>query len=68
MITEPSLLLADEPTGQLDRNSAEAGTDELLNLNADSKTALIFATHNQDLVNRLPIVYRFDRGALSANN
>ena len=64
MITQPSILLADEPTGQLDRNSAEAVTNELLNLNADGKTALIFATHDQDLVNRLPIVYKLDRGEL----
>ena len=65
MITRPSILLADEPTGQLDRESAEAVTDELLNLNADSNTALIFATHDQDLVNRLPIVYKLDGGKLS---
>ena len=64
MITQPSILLADEPTGQLDRNSAEAVTNELLSLNADGKTALIFATHDQDLVNRLPIVYKLDGGEL----
>jgi len=64
MISEPSVILADEPTGQLDRNSAEAVTDELLNLNADNQTALIFATHDQDLVSRLPLVYRLDSGRL----
>lgn len=65
MITQPSIILADEPTGQLDKNSAEAITDELLNLNADSDTALIFATHDQDLVSRLPIIYKLDGGSLS---
>ena len=65
MITQPSIILADEPTGQLDRNSAEAVTTELLNLSADNRTALIFATHDQDLVSRLPEVYRIDGGLLN---
>ena len=65
MITQPSIILADEPTGQLDRNSAEAVTTELLSLSADNQTALIFATHDQDLVSRLPKVYRIDRGLLT---
>ena len=65
MITQPSIILADEPTGQLDRNSAEAVTNELLNLSADNQTALIFATHDQDLVSRLPEVYRIDAGTLN---
>ena len=64
MITQPSIILADEPTGQLDRNSAEAVTTELLNLSADNQTALIFATHDQDLVSRLPEVYKIDGGRL----
>ncbi len=66
MITQPSIILADEPTGQLDRNSAEAVTTELLNLSADNRTALIFATHDQDLVSRLPEVYRIDGGLLTS--
>ena len=66
MITQPSIILADEPTGQLDRNSAEAVTTELLSLSADNQTALIFATHDQDLVSRLPQVYRIDGGLLTS--
>ena len=65
MITRPSILLADEPTGQLDKRSAEAVTDELLQLNTEGKTVLIFATHDQDLVSRLPMVYTLDAGKLS---
>ena len=65
MITQPSIILADEPTGQLDRNSAEAVTTALLNLSADNRTALIFATHDQDLVSRLPEVYRIAGGKLN---
>ena len=65
MITQPSIILADEPTGQLDRNSAEVVTTALLSLSADNRTALIFATHDQDLVSRLPEVYRIDNGRLN---
>ena len=64
MIIQPSIILADEPTGQLDRRSAEFVTDELLSLNADSRTALVFATHDKDLVSRLPKVYQLDGGEL----
>ena len=65
MITRPSIILADEPTGQLDRQNAESVSTELMNLNADSQTALIFATHDQALVSLLPKVYRLDGGRLS---
>ena len=46
LINRPSVLLADEPTGNLDERTAEAVMDLLLQVCRDSRTALILVTHN----------------------
>jgi len=45
----PKLLLADEPTGNLDESSATAVTEMLFSLNAELGTTLVIATHNPEL-------------------
>lgn len=54
LICEPSLLLCDEPTGSLDRDSAEAVASLLLDLHAKQKTILVVVTHNLELAARFP--------------
>jgi ABC-type lipoprotein export system ATPase subunit len=49
LINQPRLLLADEPTGALDRAAAEGLSRLLLELNAEEKVTLILATHALDL-------------------
>ncbi len=49
----PSLLLADEPTGNLDPNTAEGVFDELLRLVRGSGLAAVIATHNPELARRM---------------
>ncbi|HOM25397.1 MAG TPA: cell division ATP-binding protein FtsE, partial [Thermosynergistes sp.] len=49
VVKSPSLLIADEPTGNLDANTAEGIMDILLSINA-SGTTVIMATHNQYIV------------------
>lgn len=46
LVNEPRLLLADEPTGNLDERTGEAVIDVLLGLCASTRTALILVTHN----------------------
>ncbi len=53
LINEPKLLLADEPTGALDRVSAENLTELLLELNREEGVALIVITHAQSLAERM---------------
>ena len=49
LLMHPSLVLADEPTGNLDRRTADAVTDLLLNLQSDSGVILITVTHSETL-------------------
>ena len=54
LINRPALLLADEPTGNLDRSTAEAVGSLLLDLNREQNTLLICVTHSIELANRFP--------------
>jgi predicted ABC-type transport system involved in lysophospholipase L1 biosynthesis ATPase subunit len=53
LINEPRLLLADEPTGSLDGESAQQLGDLLLEVHAEQGTALIVVTHSDQLAERL---------------
>jgi lipoprotein-releasing system ATP-binding protein len=52
LIRKPQLLLCDEPTGNLDRESARAVADLLLELHAAQQTILVIVTHSADLAAR----------------
>ena len=53
LINEPRLILADEPTGALDRSTADSLTELLLELNRESNTAMIVVTHALTLADRM---------------
>jgi len=48
-ITEPKILFADEPTGNLDEDNAKQVVDLLFGINGESKTTLVLITHNVEL-------------------
>ncbi len=54
MVLEPSLLLADEPTGNLDRSTGEAIHQLFLELNRERGSTLLVVTHNPDLAVLMP--------------
>jgi lipoprotein-releasing system ATP-binding protein len=54
MVLEPSLLLADEPTGNLDRTTGEAIHELFLGLNKERGSTLLVVTHNPDLARLMP--------------
>lgn len=63
LIRNPSLLLCDEPTGNLDRTSADAVAQLLLDLHGARKTMLIVVTHSPLLAEKFPVRYEMvDRG------
>ena len=49
LVREPTLLLADEPTGNLDRTTARSITELLLELQAERNTILVVVTHSAAL-------------------
>lgn len=53
LINEPKLVLADEPTGNLDANSAESIYQLIKTLNSELGTAFVVVTHDQNLANKL---------------
>lgn len=65
VVTEPGIILADEPTGNLDEHTAEQVFDLLLSLNRDLGTALVVVTHDQALAARMQDRYRLWEGVLS---
>jgi lipoprotein-releasing system ATP-binding protein len=64
LIRDPVMLLCDEPTGNLDRASAEAVANLLLELHARRRTILVVVTHSAALAGRFPIRYDMDAGRL----
>ena len=64
LITQPTLVLCDEPTGNLDRTSADAVASLLLDLHAAHKTILVVATHSAALADRFPVRYEMADGRL----
>ena len=58
LVTKPHLLLCDEPTGNLDHQSAEVVASLLLELHREQQTILIVVTHSAELAARMPIRYQ----------
>ncbi len=66
LVTRPRLVLADEPTGNLDGANADAVFQLLLDLNREAGTALIVVTHDLNRAARMERVLKLERGQLLA--
>ena len=64
LINQPRLLLADEPTGSLDRASAENLRDLLVEVNRDEGVALVVVTHSMELASNFGRIFEMDDGSL----
>ena len=53
LVTEPKLLLADEPTGNLDEQSAQSVLEQMLTLVAETNTALMVVTHSRNVAAKM---------------
>jgi ABC-type lipoprotein export system ATPase subunit len=67
LATHPRLILADEPTGQLDHSTARHLFDVLLGSLALSDTALVVATHDQTVAKRMDTVWSMRHGRLETS-
>ena len=65
LIHKPLLLLADEPTGNLDRKSAQSIGELLIEMHQQEKTMLIVVTHSPDLARTLPQQMEMQDGTLA---
>ena len=65
LIRNPILLLADEPTGNLDEATASSIANLLFELHNENRTILLTVTHSADLGARFPIGFRMHNGILA---
>jgi lipoprotein-releasing system ATP-binding protein len=68
LVTGPAIVLADEPTGNLDGGNAEAVFALMLELNRELQTSLIVVTHDRRLASRMDRILELDRGHLVEKN
>ena len=62
LVAQPQVVLADEPTGNLDPKTSEVIWDLFLRLQAERKLAFVIATHNHDLARKADRGYRLVEG------
>ena len=67
LVTQPRIVLADEPTGNLDGANAESVFALMLELNRERATSLIVVTHDLKLAARMERIYELQRGTLIAH-
>ncbi len=64
MVTQPQCILADEPTGNLDRHTAHAVFDLLLEMNQSQQVSLVVVTHDIELASKMRRQYKLVDGKL----
>lgn len=65
IVTDPRILVADEPTGDLDRQSADEILDLLVRLNKEFHKTILMVTHDPAAAGRAAIIRKLDKGALT---
>jgi lipoprotein-releasing system ATP-binding protein len=65
LVTQPKILLADEPTGNLDGGNAESVFELMLELNRERGTSLVVVTHDMRLAARMERIFEIQAGILT---
>jgi putative ABC transport system ATP-binding protein len=64
IVTDPQIIVADEPTGDLDRKSADDILDLLVKLNREFNKTIVMVTHDPAAAERAQVIHRLDKGKL----
>jgi len=64
LVTNPKLVLADEPTANLDHKTAFLVLESMKRMRDEFKTTFIFSTHDQKIVGEAEIIYSLEDGEL----
>ena len=64
LVNDPKLLLADEPTGALDKANSDMLVELLVSLNAKRNLTLLAVTHSAEVASRMGVTHRLDDGGL----
>lgn len=64
IVTDPKIIVADEPTGDLDRKSAEDILDLLGKLNTEFKKTIVMVTHDPAAAERARVIHKLNKGRL----
>ncbi|MBM3777524.1 MAG: ABC transporter ATP-binding protein [Acidimicrobiia bacterium] len=67
LVREPTLLLCDEPTGNLDQRNAEMVAELLQSLHASRRLVMVLVTHSAELAGRFPRRWTINGGRLSTS-
>lgn len=65
LVTKPSIILADEPTGNLDKRNTTIVIDILIQLCKENRSTLIMVTHDNDLLTKFDKTYTIESGKIS---
>jgi putative ABC transport system ATP-binding protein len=66
IVTDPAILVADEPTGDLDRTSASEVLGMLQRLNRDLGATIVMVTHDARAANAAQVIMHLDKGVLDS--
>ena len=64
LVHQPECILADEPTGNLDRKNAEQAIELIIDLNKQYNTSLVIVTHDLKIAERMDSIYTLEDGVL----
>ncbi len=65
LVTNPKVILADEPTGNLDQKNAVQVQNEMLDLNRELNTAIVMVTHDTKIAESMDKIYTLEDGVLT---
>ncbi len=68
IVTRPSIVLADEPTANVDSHTAEALLDLMQNLNQQQGITFLFSTHDQHVIDRAKRIIQMHDGKIAADD